>query len=358
MIKIIDALDEYGDMEPGLYYAVQYNEIPSRLDLKLPLKDNKENMERVLELLDIDRLELGVVAKNWKTSDYKDAKDIEDFAFQYLFESKGEPLVIWINLEANALIINFFYQAGHSEVEAWILETNKNFRDTLGETKNPTFKILSKDRHGFYVEKISTKNFKQLDIALSYNDDFEEIDNIIRKAVKEVRSGLILLHGKPGTGKTTYIKNLISIFKETSFIFIQNDFVPQLLSPDFISFLLRHKDCVLIIEDAEKVVISRENQDASVVSTILQLTDGLFSEYLNIKVICSFNTNLEKIDKALLRKGRMIARYEFNELEADKANRLLQTLGHEAMDKAMTVAEAYNLKERQFYETGKRSIGF
>lgn len=97
-----------------------------------------------------------------------------------------------------------------------------------------------------------------------------------------------------------------------------------MLHPDFISFLLKHQNAILIIEDAEKVLMSREQMNEnSVVSTILQLTDGLFSDYLNIKIICTFNTSLDKIDKALLRKGRMIAYYEFKALIPEKANEIL-----------------------------------
>ncbi|MDD4149264.1 MAG: ATPase, partial [Bacteroidales bacterium] len=46
----------------------------------------------------------------------------------------------------------------------------------------------------------------------------------------------------------------------------------------------------------------------------------LLSDALGIKLICTFNTNISKIDKALVRKGRMLTRYEFKELTIDKAS--------------------------------------
>jgi ATP-dependent 26S proteasome regulatory subunit len=104
---------------------------------------------------------------------------------------------------------------------------------------------------------------------------------------------------------------------------------------------------------------SREQKnESSVVSTILQLTDGLFSDYLNIKIICTFNTSINKIDSALLRKGRMIAYYEFKALEKEKANTLLNTLDHEAADKALTLADIFNYENTTFSQTEKRKIGF
>ena len=35
---------------------------------------------------------------------------------------------------------------------------------------------------------------------------------------------------------------------------------------------------------------------------------------------------LQNIDKALLRKGRLIAEYEFNELDVNKSNKLLKKI--------------------------------
>ena len=51
---------------------------------------------------------------------------------------------------------------------------------------------------------------------------------------------------------------------------------------------------------------------------ILNISDGLLSDELCIKFICTFNAPLKDIDEALLRKGRLAARYEFKDLTTDK----------------------------------------
>ena len=126
------------------------------------------------------------------------------------------------------------------------------------------------------------------------------------------------------------------------------------------SFLLKNRNSILVIEDAEKVITTRENlSENSVVSTILQLTDGLFSDYLNIKIICTFNTNIDRVDKALLRKGRLIANYEFKPLSVEKSNELLKALGHHSNGADMTLADIFNMAEKAFDSTGhKKKIGF
>ena len=115
----------------------------------------------------------------------------------------------------------------------------------------------------------------------------------------------------------------------------------------------------MVIEDAEKVVVSRDHSsDASVVSTILQLTDGLFSDFLNIKIICTFNTNIERVDKALLRKGRMIAKYNFGTLSPEKTSALAKKLGHDNIAGSLTLADIFGIDKPEFGDTAKKGIGF
>jgi tRNA A37 threonylcarbamoyladenosine biosynthesis protein TsaE len=51
----------------------------------------------------------------------------------------------------------------------------------------------------------------KLDIEDNYNDDFKEThQTILKRLSKKNDKGLVLLHGKPGTGKTSYIRYLIA----------------------------------------------------------------------------------------------------------------------------------------------------
>ena len=232
-------------------------------------------------------------------------------------------------------------------------------RAKYGSEKKPGFKVLVSSEGRFYTDDIDTIDFESVDINELYNDDFVEVDQIVSQSLQKNESGMILLHGEPGTGKTTYIKHLICKHTDKQFIFIQNDFVRDLLNPSFVFFLLQNKNSILLIEDAEKVVISRESSsNDSVVSTILQLTDGLFSDYLNIKIICTFNTNIERIDKALLRKGRMIAKYKFTALSTEKTKALAEKMGFENVTGSMTLADIFGADKKDFKDAEKKAIGF
>jgi hypothetical protein len=134
----------------------------------------------------------------------------------------------------------------------------------------------------------------------------------------------------------------------------------SITNPDLISILIDNPNSVFVIEDAENIVIDREKDGNSPVTALLYISDGLLSDCLNIQVICSFNTDLSRIDSALLRKGRLIANYEFKELKPEKAQMLSQKLGFSGnISSPMTLTAIYNQDERGFSQIKKRNpIGF
>jgi hypothetical protein len=358
MAELLQAFDSYNDFERTSYFTVCFDRLASELLLEIPFEESKSNMEAVIDIIDFKSQKMEVIFKNWNTEDAKNADFSRDFPFQYLLKSTSEKLIIWLSLENDELTVDFLYDNSNLELEKWVIATNHKLRTKFGLNRTPVFKVLSRNNSNFYTEDVRTESF-ECDMQSMYNDGFSQVNDIIEESLVIEKAGLILLHGIPGTGKTSYIKSLISKHYKKSFIFIQNEFVNELLNPDFISFLLKNQNAVLIIEDAEKVLVSREEKnESSVVSTILQLTDGLFSDYLNIKIICTFNTSINKIDSALLRKGRMIAYYEFKALVKQKANELLKTLNYDATTTDMTLADIFNYQNKNFNQAEKRKIGF
>jgi hypothetical protein len=356
---LLDALDQNKRFKSSAYYSICFGIIPSGVRFALSTMRIKETVEAMLKDMDLERFSFVTVFKNWVTEDFKNAQPADDYVFEYMFKSETGHMLIHFIARETYLSVDFLYDVSHPETEQWVLETNHRLRSKFGEPKYPKFKVLIHHDGMFGTEDVSTGDFKSIDIKELYNDDFLEVDTIISNFMTEHESGIILLHGEPGTGKTTYIKHLICKFGDREFIFIQNDFVRDLLKPSFISFLLQNKNATLIIEDAEKVVVSRDHAtEDSVVSTILQLTDGLFSDFLNIKVVCTFNTDIDRIDKALMRKGRMVAKYNFRPLSAEKAEALAKKIGYENAKGSLTLADIFGYDKRDFENRAKKSIGF
>jgi hypothetical protein len=73
-------------------------------------------------------------------------------------------------------------------------------------------------------------------------------------------------------------------------------------------------------------------------------SDGLLGDAMHQQIIATFNCDLRTIDPALLRKGRLIANYEFNKLDVGSAKNLSDKLGYgtDKITEPMTLAEIFN----------------
>lgn len=216
---------------------------------------------------------------------------------------------------------------------------------------------------------LDTEPFKlscpELDVEMNYGTKFAESYDTIFKSLNDYkndeRGRLLLLHGEPGTGKTTFINYLANKINR-KILWLPTMLAESITSPGFISLLMDNKGCVLIIEDAERVIGDRTSSNSSSigVSNILNLTDGVLGDALQIHVIATFNTAKENIDKALLRSGRLIAEHKFEALPIEDTNRLLAHLGKEGTsDKPLTLSDIYTFGQKEIRtEEKKSSFGF
>jgi hypothetical protein len=199
-----------------------------------------------------------------------------------------------------------------------------------------------------------------MDIELNYGSDFLKVHDVIVNTLnKENGKGIILLHGDPGTGKTSYIKYITSLIKHKQVLFVPPSMAEMLSEPSIIPFLMDHKNTILIIEDAERVIADREgNGSPAGVSNILNLTDGILGDCLSIQIVATFNMKREKIDPALLRKGRLIAEHKFENLSIEDTNKLLKHLNKDYVsDRELSLADIYNIDLEVYKTKTKGKIG-
>jgi SpoVK/Ycf46/Vps4 family AAA+-type ATPase len=247
----------------------------------------------------------------------------------------------------------------------------ENFESLMSKTptdkrKESELSILCYNQiDGFHLKNVKTIK-TSIDIDLNYNEDFTEVSNyIIERLNTKNDKGLVLLHGLPGTGKTSYIRHLTKEIKDKPIIYIPPDFASNISNPDFITFFLDYANSILIIEDAENILRSRKAGGNQSVANLLSVSDGLLGDGLKLQILCTFNANINEIDEALLREGRLIAEYKFEKLSIEKSQKLLNKVLEDStdipvIDKEMTLAEIFNYKDKnkRFVAKKQAAIGF
>ncbi len=228
-------------------------------------------------------------------------------------------------------------------------------------SKESKVSILLKTQIGLEIKTHSIKPYR-IDFETMYNNDFFEVHTRVKNALTNDNKGVVLFHGIAGSGKTNYIKWLTSQIPNKKFIFVPTTMIGSLTDPPFISLLIGNKNSVLVLEDCENYIAERTsfNSNTDVVSSILNIADGMLSDVLECQLICTFNSDISKIDSALLRKGRLIAEYKFKELTVEKCNKYLQSTDRDfRVDKPYSLAELTNIDIKELKEQDKQTkIGF
>ncbi len=293
---------------------------------------------------------------------FKENGFVEESKVSYLKRSKIESCQLLLLNHEKQMMINIKSNiiGNHNNLvsfEVYYSIKNGDLSTQLNFSEINKYEKKSKDLDGTNIHLVTsdmghldTEEYNlivpEVDIELNYGKDFILIhNNILERLNTNYDKGIILLHGDPGTGKTTYLKYLTKYIQEKNVLFIPPSLAELLCEPSIIPFLMGNKNSILLIEDAEKVIADREGRGSSAgVSNLLNLTDGILGDCLNIQVIATFNMGREKIDRALLRKGRLIAEHRFEKLNIENTNKLLKHIGKNYIsNESMTLADIYNI---------------
>jgi len=351
--QVLFELEYNGSFPIGNYYYQKFNKLP-----------NYFKFDKKFESKVIDIFEKGEYKDKFKkiheSRRLNEKKEV--YIDSIIFEYDEDVFVIdreyYEEDDKYLLAISVYYQ-DFSKVSG-IIENIKNFID-VPKLESKIHLIVKSHYGGFALNDFNVKKIN-LDINLNYGEEFFKKNEVIIKSLKDSeKTGLVMLHGLPGTGKSTYIKYLTNKIKK-KFIFFPSNMAEELTSPSFIDFMISQKDSILVIEDAEKLIKSRDAFDSNAISNLLNVTDGILGDIMKIKIIATHNTKREKIDDALMRKGRLIAEHEFGKLPVENVEKLFKKLkiGYNKEDvQSMTLTDVYNFQEQlNVSQKKKENMGF
>ncbi len=348
----IDNLYYDDDLHFGKLFIQQYGTIAHELEIDL-----KPDLDTIFDFFktEFQLSELNFIYSNAR---YKRRRKTEfkELNYNYLVELKEK---LW--LAVSAYDIRFYYADIEQKKE--LLQISKKVKTQIKKKKHKgRFYMMTPAEYGGGYNLTPFKIRKtDIDVNLIYNDGFEVIDKAVQAFLKDdKRNGITLFHGKYGTGKSTYIRYLMKHVNK-QFIYVPLSVMYAISSPDLVSFFAEQKNSILIIEDCEELIKQRSssNSGSEALVNLLNIADGLLSDALSVKLICTFNANLNQIDPAILRKGRMAVRYEFKPLAVEKARRLAEINKIDIeINKPVTIAEIFNTDQIVEGISEDKNVGF
>lgn len=351
-----DFYDESGNINSRLLYFRMFNSI-GHVQLFQNTADKLESIqERLLSEFGANNMELIFSLTINKDKSSGHFSEQSGFSQERIWSIKKSILIHL--LDENFAFI--FDAETPTATLSKLKELVQGNADERNKKKLHKFSMVTNQYGVFDLEYFDIKKY-EIDVNKQYNEGFAKADARIREFLEQkYKSGIVLLHGVYGSGKTTYIRHLINE-TDKNFIYIPISMVSSLNEPDFLPFITQYRDSVLIIEDCEDLIQTRKSStSSSELVNLLNMGDGLLGDALQLKIISTFNSDLKDIDPALLRKGRLVVRYFFDKLDQTKAVALQKELGRKVVfNEAMTLADIYNSDDNDFTGEGERkSIGF
>jgi len=160
---------------------------------------------------------------------------------------------------------------------------------------------------------------------------------------------LVIMSGIPGGGKTFIARALLADVPNAAFVVVPPHLVKDLGSPELVPALVSAKNhgfegpVVLVLEDADKVLVNRSAGDMAAISSLLNLGDGILGGVIDARILATTNASTLEMDPATRRPGRLCSYMNVGHLDPKHASLILKRLTGKDLRvaKDVTLAQVY-----------------
>lgn len=200
-----------------------------------------------------------------------------------------------------------------------IVSVNDRFGD------DPIKLVVKKDRSNIYDKRV-------LSMVDCHLEKFIENEQLYTRIGDTYKTG-ILLHGKPGTGKSCIAKYIANKLNATV-VTVKPDSSGAIIIPSYSEYV-KDEMMVILMEEIDRCVMRSDynystnkvtyTTDERFISMLLQFMDGIVTP--NKCVFVATTNNYDKLPEALVRRGRFDLTIEMNGIERSDAEDMCRAFG-------------------------------
>jgi hypothetical protein len=249
----------------------------------------------------------------------------------------GKPVIRVIEVE--------IYSASPSNfdnLEKWCKDSGYRITHGFESTDGIPVVFAWPTKNGIDYRQQSFDKIPLEDIKCNYSENVIDSVTQLLEYMNQVTHGLVVLSGPVGTGKSYLIRSILSEMTQRRAVVCTpaTHFLEEagLLTQVVANF---QKSIVVLEDVGEVIAIDAATRYVDARSNLLNFAEGFLSLLTDAIIVVSFNYDVDKIDPAVLRPGRCLARIEVKDLPFEQANELVD---FDIPNRNYSLAEVYEMR--------------